>query len=94
MRRTARQLTVAAQLVEDPHRSYYGLELCRLTELPSGLLHPMLARWRANGWLTDEWENIHPGEAGRPLRRYWKLTDDGVRALTEYVKGARDRLGT
>jgi DNA-binding PadR family transcriptional regulator len=34
----------------------------------------MLARLETAGWLTSEWEAIDPREAGRPRRRYYKLT--------------------
>jgi DNA-binding PadR family transcriptional regulator len=37
----------------------------------------MLARLEAAGWLSSEWEAIDPREAGRPRRRFYRLTASG-----------------
>jgi hypothetical protein len=47
----------------------YGEELARATGLPTGTVHPILARLAGWGWLEDEW---------RKGQHYYRLTDDGV----------------
>lgn len=62
----------------EAHGSEYGLGLCRSTGLASGTVHPILARLEAAGWVTSEWEAIDPHAAGRPQRRYYRLTAEGA----------------
>ena len=71
------QLVLRA-LLEDPTREMYGLEACAAAGLPSGTIHPILARLEAAGWLTSRWEDVDPREQGRPRRRYYRLTPDGA----------------
>ena len=55
----------------------YGLQICVAARLPSGTIHPILARLeRKADWLTSRWEDVVQAEQGRPRRRYYKLTDD------------------
>ena len=56
----------------------YGLEICSATGLPSGTVHPILARFEALGWLESFWEKADPRVQGRPRRRYYRLTADGA----------------
>jgi len=58
----------------------YGLELMDRTGLKSGTLYPVLARLEQAGWVTSTWEDADPRDAGRPRRRYYKLTALGHRA--------------
>ena len=71
------QLVLRA-MVADPAREMYGLELGHAAELPSGTIHPILARLEGCGWLESRWEDTDPKRAGRPRRRYYRLTPDGV----------------
>lgn len=80
MRMTIPVAKVLAALLVDPDQERYGLDLMKLTGLPSGTLYPVLHRLRAAGWLTADWEEIDPAAAGRPARRYYRLTAEGVRA--------------
>jgi PadR family transcriptional regulator PadR len=72
----ATQLTLRAMLAE-PTREMYGLQICQAADLPSGTIHPILARLERLGWLESRWEDAVPQEEGRPRRRYYKLTEDG-----------------
>jgi DNA-binding PadR family transcriptional regulator len=72
---TARVLAV---LLADPRTDRYGLDLMQATGLPSGTLYPILHRLQEAGWLAAHWEEIDPAEQGRPARRYYRLTPDGV----------------
>ncbi len=70
--------SVLAEFLDDPQADRYGLELMRGTGLPSGTLYPVLARLQQAGWVAAHWEQIDPTEAGRPARRYYRLTPQGV----------------
>src|SRR4051795_6544266 len=77
------RMTIPAQLVlgvllEDPQREIYGRELGDAAGLPSGTIHPILARLEGMGWLESRWEDVDPGTVGRPARRYYRLTPDGA----------------
>ena len=71
------QLVLRALLAE-PTREMYGLQICEAAGLPSGTIHPILARFEGLGWLESRWEDISPNEKGRPRRRYYRLTEDGA----------------
>lgn len=71
------QLVLRAMLAE-PTREMYGLQICAAAGLPSGTIHPILARLEHWGWLESRWENADPAEQGRPRRRYYRLTEDGA----------------
>ncbi|MEU1644436.1 helix-turn-helix transcriptional regulator [Micromonospora zamorensis] len=78
MRMTIPVAKVLAALLAEPDEQRYGLDLMRLTGLPSGTLYPVLHRLSAAGWLDADWEAIDPVAAGRPARRYYRLTAVGV----------------
>ena len=92
------RMTIPAQLVlqallEDPQRELYGRELGEAAGLPSGTIHPILARFEATGWLESRWEEIDAAVAGRPARRYYRLTPDGaVRAREALARAHRGRV--
>ena len=48
--------------------------------LPSGTVHPILARLEGLRWVQSRWEDIDPKVAGRPARRYCRLTATGAQA--------------
>ena len=90
---------VIRTLLYEPTREMYGLEICAAAELPSGTIHPILARLEQVGWLESHWEDVDPSEKGRPRRRYYRLTSDGAelartalaRAVTSSAAVARLR---
>lgn len=77
------RMTITTQLVleaflEDPQQERYGLEICQAAGLPSGTVHPILARFEGLGWLESRWEDVDPRDEGRPQRRYYRLTREGA----------------
>jgi DNA-binding PadR family transcriptional regulator len=77
------RMTIPTQLVlrallADPSKERYGVEIGAEAGLPSGTIHPILARLEGVGWLTSRWEDIDPRVEGRPARRYYQLTPDGL----------------
>ena len=71
------QAVLRARL-DEPGKDLYGLEICAATGLPSGTVHPILARFEALGWLDSSWEQVDPREQGRPRRRYYRLNPNGT----------------
>lgn len=79
------RMTIPTQLVleallADPSRELYGVEVGDTAGLPSGTVHPILARLEGMGWTDSRWEDIDPRTEGRPARRYYRLTPAGVDA--------------
>ena len=70
----------------------YGLEISKAVGLASGTVHPILRRFEDFGWLESRLEDIDPAGAGRPRRRFYRLTDTGraeLAALLERARGDR-----
>lgn len=84
---------VVSALLEAPDADRYGLDLIRTTGLPSGTVYPILERLQRAGWLTAHWEPIDPGMAGRPARRYYRLTAEGVVAVRTELAELHRQLG-
>jgi DNA-binding PadR family transcriptional regulator len=83
------QLVLRAMLAE-PTREMYGLQIGQAAELPSGTIHPILARLEGCGWLESRWEDIDPAKEGRPRRRYYCLSAEGA----GYARTALARVHT
>jgi len=87
VRLTQPTLKILRFLFEKPRERRSGAEMSRATGVGAGTLYPTLARLEEAGWLTSEWEAIDPREAGRPRKRFYKLTCVGQRnthaALTD-----------
>jgi len=74
---------------------HYGLAIGTATRLPSGTIHPILARLEGLGWLSSTWEVVDPADAGRPRRRLYRLTGAGLvegRAVAAAADVRRARL--
>ena len=67
-------------LIADPSAQHYGYDLMKAAKLPSGTLYPMLARLQQDGLVESEWEAQREDAGGRPPRRYYRLTAQGLRA--------------
>jgi PadR family transcriptional regulator PadR len=90
------RMTLATQLVldvllSDLSAERYGSQIGQAAGLPSGTVHPILARLERVGWLDSRWEDIDPRREGRPARRYYQLTDSGAAQARRALAGARSR---
>jgi len=94
VRLTQPALKVLRFLMETPREGRSGAEMSKATKVGSGTLYPMLARLEAAGWLTSEWEAIDPSEAGRPRRRFYRLTAVGYRHASSELRDLQLTLGT
>lgn len=93
----APRMTLSLQLVlrtllADPATEMYGLQICEAAGLPSGTIHPILARLEGLGWLESRWEDIEPAEQGRPRRRYYRLTQAGAQRAGHALSHAASPL--
>jgi PadR family transcriptional regulator, regulatory protein PadR len=77
-RMTMTTQAVLRMFVDDPTTIRYGLEICAVTGLPSGTIHPILARLENLGWVESDWEKIDPKSEGRPRRRYYRISERGL----------------
>lgn len=93
------RMTQATQLVlrtflDEPGQEIYGLEICSKAGLPSGTIHPILARLEGLGWLESFWEDDGNARAeGRPRRRYYRLTRDGAERAPAALRRATAPTG-
>src|SRR4051794_511042 len=75
---TLQVLRVMEALLDRADDGHYGYDLIRRTGLKSGTLYPILARLEAAGLVSSDWETNDPAGLGRPRRRFYRLTVDGV----------------
>ena len=62
--------------------SRFGFDIMQATGLTSGTVYPALERLEEAGYLRSNWEDAAEAHAaGRPARRYFKLTATGAAAL-------------
>jgi PadR family transcriptional regulator len=76
-------LEVLQAFLEQPKDQLSGADIRVMTGLASGTLYPILARLEESAWLQSEWENLDPSDAGRPRRRYYRITALGARRAGE-----------
>ena len=88
------RMTLATRLVlevlfRDLGAELYGSQIGEAAGLPSGTVHPILARLEKVGWLESRWEDIDPSREGRPARRYYRLTESGAAQARRALAAAR-----
>lgn len=75
---TRREALVVRAFLEEPSKPKYGFELMESLGISSGTLYPMLAKLERQGWIEGHREDIDPSVAGRPPRRNYRLTGEGL----------------
>lgn len=82
-------------LIADPAAPHYGYDLMKAARLPSGTLYPMLARLQQQGLVDAEWEPRQDETGGRPPRKYYRLTGEGIRVTRAELanRPAKPRAG-
>jgi PadR family transcriptional regulator PadR len=63
----------------DPSARHHGYDLMKAARLSSGTLYPMLARLHDQGLVSGAWETQAGDVGGRPPRKYYQLTGEGIR---------------
>ena len=85
MKMTHALVQLAAVLMSAPHDKHWGYDLSKKSGVRSGAMYPRLRQMLEAGWLSDGWETE---VEGRPARRYYEVTDDGLRELGALVARA------
>jgi PadR family transcriptional regulator, regulatory protein PadR len=87
MRRFSSQTwDVLSCMLQTPNERHYGLEIMQKTGLKSGTLYPVLQRLETQKLLESEWETIDPVAEGRKPRRYYTLTNLGLRMTRQEIQ--------
>lgn len=88
IRLTRPSLSILNLFLADLRKRHSGAEISKATGVKTGTLYPILVRFEERGWMESEWEKIEPREAGRPRRRFYRLTELGKKmaraALAEF----------
>jgi DNA-binding PadR family transcriptional regulator len=77
---TVPRLLMLRALLDDPARERYGLDLALQAGLEPGSVYPILVAFENAGWLESRPEDVDAAQAGRPRRRYYRLTPGGIEA--------------
>lgn len=85
---TVPRLLMLRALLAEPERERYGLDLALEAGLEPGSVYPILVAFENAGWLESRPEEVDPSAAGRPRRRYYRLTADGVTSGRAAVEAA------
>jgi PadR family transcriptional regulator, regulatory protein PadR len=88
-RKSSPQTLQALQAFLDQPKTWrHGYDISLETELQSGTLYPVLMRLSDRGYLDSKWE---PSEMpGRPPRRLYRLTKDGIAYARQQLELADD----
>src|SRR5438270_5404694 len=92
-RLTHASLKVLRVFLESPTVKLSGAEIHKQSGVFTGTLYPLLLRFEAAGWLTSEWEDIDPKEAGRPRKRFYCLTSTGLARANAALTAVSSRSG-
>ena len=93
VRISLQSLRVLEAFLEDPALELSGADVHRRSGLASGTLYPILLRLEAAGWFVSRWEAVDPAAAGRPRRRLYRLTPNGLARAGEVFASFNVRLG-
>ena len=91
IRITAPTRAVLEAFLQDPEEDLYGLQIGAIAGLPSGTVHPILARLEGLAWVTSGWEDADPSQLRRPRRRFYRLTAVGLARATAALAAADER---
>jgi PadR family transcriptional regulator PadR len=82
---TPQMLRLLEVLACDPNAEQWGLALAKAAGIQSPTVYRALARLETAQWVTSSPEEIDPARAGRPRRRLYRLTPDGIREATRLL---------
>ncbi|MFD6073550.1 PadR family transcriptional regulator [Amycolatopsis lurida] len=91
MRTTHALVQLAIALMEAPEERHWGYQLSKASGVGPGAMYPRLTSMLNEGWLEDGWQTQEEA-AGRPPRRYYKVTSKGKVELGALLaKAAQDQ---
>lgn len=84
-RRITYATAVVLLAVQRGHR--YGFDIMDATGLADGTIYPVLRRMEEAGHMAADWEDAEEARsAGRPSRRYYRLTPSGLEVLRDALE--------
>jgi len=63
-----------------------GTAIMRSEGIKAGTLYPLLKRLEFAGWIRGDWEDADPKKLGRPLHKFYRLTNLGRERATAELK--------
>ena len=78
VRMSLQTMRVLEAFLENPTDELAGADVQKRSGLASGTLYPILLRLESAGWFVSRWEKVDPSSAGRPRRRFYRLTPNGL----------------
>ncbi len=87
VRISLQMLKVLEAFLENPTEELSGADVQKHSRIASGTLYPILLRLESAGWFVSRWETIDPSSAGRPRRRFYRLTPGGLARASELFAG-------
>jgi PadR family transcriptional regulator len=87
-------IKVLSALMACPTAELSGSQIAIQAKLASGTLYPILQRLEDLGWLASRWETGDPKVLGRPRRRFYKITGEGVRNVEQIVRNLTPNAGS
>jgi PadR family transcriptional regulator len=89
VRLSLQTLRVLDAFLENPADELAGADVQKRSGLASGTLYPILLRLESAGWFISRWESVDPSTAGRPRRRLYRLTAQGLAHASEVFSSFR-----
>ena len=83
VRMSFQTLKVLEAFLENPSTELAGADVHKRSGIASGTLYPILLRLESAGWFVSRWEEVDPAVAGRPRRRLYRLTRNGLARASE-----------
>lgn len=65
--------------MEDIRSELSGAEIRKRTNLFTGTIYPILLRFESFGILSSNWEKGDPHQLGRPRKRLYRITGEGIK---------------
>ncbi len=75
---TLLDLRLVRIMYDDLDGDHYGLALGRAAGLNTASRYTCRARLERMGWVIARWEDIDPVTEGRPARKFYRLTAQGM----------------
>jgi PadR family transcriptional regulator, regulatory protein PadR len=93
VRMSLQTLRVLEVFLDAPADELSGADVIKRSGIASGTLYPILFRLESAGWFVSRWEDIDPGVAGRPRRRFYRVTPTGLQCASNALASFTFRRG-
>lgn len=93
IRITSNMLRVLRVLLSHLDGEHYAFDLSKSARVNVGTIYALLTRLEQQGMVRSDLEDIDAAAAGRPPRRYYRLTSSGIRFAEQALRQELDLLG-